>query len=52
MKSHLWFETLMLALILVASVIDAAFDKTATHRRPAGAEKNAQVQLERLVSGR
>ena len=51
MKSSLWFETSMLALILVAAVITAAFDETPAHRGSVGAEKAAQVQQEaRLAS--
>jgi len=52
MKSSLWFETSMLALILVASVITAAFDETAAHRNSSSVEKAAQAQPERLASGR
>jgi hypothetical protein len=39
MKSSLWFEASMLALILVAAVISAASDKTPENRDPADTDK-------------
>jgi len=52
MKSSLWFDALMLALILVASLICFAFDQAATHCGLASAEKPLPVQSERLASAR
>ena len=52
MKSSLWFETSMLALILIAAVISTASEESAAHRGLAGAQNTAQVQPQHLASGR
>ena len=51
MKYSLRFEAAMLALILIASLAGAAFEKAAAHRGTAGTEQASQSQPARLASG-
>ncbi|MEJ1961613.1 MAG: hypothetical protein WDO56_08750 [Gammaproteobacteria bacterium] len=51
MKSSLWFDASMLALILVVSLVCAAFDKSSARHAPASAEQPSQAQPQRLASG-
>jgi hypothetical protein len=51
MKDSLRFEAAMLALILVAALAGAAFEKSAAHRGSASSEQASQSQPARLASG-
>lgn len=51
MKSPVWFETLMLAIILLASLVSVALEKPA-HRGSSSVVATLQAPSERLASGR
>ncbi len=51
MKSSLWFDASMLALVLVAALAGALLDGHLRHHRIADSAVSASSQTQRLASG-